>query len=347
MITIRAVAADDAVALGLWGEQQAELRVLYGEDDDVDFCVDRDRDAAHGIDPETVFASLVATDEDGESIATAMLQWPGPGLPPGAIELKRLYVREDRRRMGHSRVMMGAIEAAARRSGATSIVLETGTEQPAAIALYESLDYRRIAPYGQYAEDIRSICFAKNIATQVLVVNGTMGAGKTTTAAAVFDALGERGSRAGFIDGDYLCQAVPCPDGDPFNQELLFGNLSAVAPNCRDRGLGLMVIARVVEDPADRERYAAAFSSDAGPADVSIVRVDAPEEVRFARLAEREPEGQWRDWSLSRTVELADALEALDLDDAVVSTDDRARQDVASEVLAAAGWASPGELAPR
>jgi len=329
MISVSRVLADDAVAVGLWDEQQAELRVMYDDDDTF----------ARYIDPGTVYSSLLAREQNGDPVATAMLQWPEYELPAGSIEAKRLYVRPEHRRRGYSRVMMGALEAAAARSGATSIALETGTEQRAAIALYEAIGYREIEPYGQYSEDVRSACFAKELPTRVLVLNGSIGAGKTTSAAAVFDALEARSSRVAFIDGDFLSLAKPNPSDDPYNQRLLFANLAALAPVYRSRGIGLMVIARVVEDPDDRARYAEAFKSEAGPADVSIVRVDAPRDVREARLAAREPEGRWRDWALARTGELDESLDALDLDDAVVSSDGRTREDVAEDVLAGAGWA--------
>ncbi|WP_061963089.1 GNAT family N-acetyltransferase [Demequina aurantiaca] len=342
MLSIRRVQSDDAAARGLWDEQQAEMRVVYGDDGHVDAPEGEAFDDA--IDLSRVYASLVGADESGEDIATAMLQWPAYDLPLGTIEAKRLYVRPEHRRRGYSRVMMGALEAAARRSGATSIALETGTEQPAAIALYEALGYHRIEPYGQYNEDPRSVCFAKELPTRVLVVNGSIGAGKTTSAAAVFDALEARGSRSAFIDGDFLCQAVPPPADDPYNQALFFQNLAATAPVYRARGCGLVVISRVLEDADDRARCATAFASVAGQADVSIVRVDAPLDVREARLSVREPEGKWRDWALARTVELSDSLDSQDLDDAIVMTamdagENRSRAEVAEDVLDAAGWA--------
>jgi len=335
MISIRHVTADDAVATRLWVEQQAELRGLYVDEADQT----GDDTFSRELDTTTVFASVVGSDDAGAPVASAVLQWASDELPLGSIEAKRLYIRPSYRRRGYSRVMMGAVEVDARRSGATSVVLGTGTEQPAAIALYERMGYREIEPYGEYAEYATTVCFAKDLSTRVLVVNGSIGAGKTTSAAAVFDALEARSSRVAFIDGDFLSQAKPNPSDDPYNQRLLFANLAALAPVYRSRGIGLVVIARVVEDPDDRARYAEAFKSEAGPADVSIVRVHAPRDVREARLAAREPEGRWRDWALARTDELDESLDALDLDDAVVSTDGRTREDVAEDVLAGAGWA--------
>lgn len=335
MISIRRVQADDAVAAGLWAEQQAELRDLY-----VDPADQTEEDTfSREIDVRTVFASFVGSDESGSAAVSAVLQWASEELPLGSIEAKRLYVRPEYRRRGYSRVMMGVVEVEARRSGATSVVLGTGTEQAPAMALYEGIGYQEIEPYGEYAEYATTVCFAKDLTTRVLVVDGSVGAGKTTTAATVFDALTYRGSRAAFIDADALCQSGPAPEDDPYNQRLLFANLAAIAPVYRARGIGLIVIARVVEDPDDRERYARAFVSESGQADVSIVRVDAPQQVREARLAARNSSGQWRNWELERTVELHASVDSLDLDDAVVSTDTRTREEVASDVLEAAGWA--------
>jgi GNAT superfamily N-acetyltransferase/adenylylsulfate kinase-like enzyme len=336
MISLRRVAPDDAVAAGLWGQQQAELRSLYvdeelepGEEDSF----------ARKIDASTVFVSFVGSADDGEAVASSVLQWPDDELPAGSIEAKRLYVRPEYRRRGYSRVMMGAVEAEARRSGATSVVLGTGTEQVAAMRLYEDIGYHPIDAYGEYSEYETTVCFGKDLPTRVLVVNGSIGAGKTATAAAVLDALAGRGSRVAFIDADSLCQASPAPEEDPYLQQLMFANLAAVAPVYRDHGIGFIVIARVVEDPDDRAHYAEAFASDAGQAEVAIVRVDASPEVREDRIVARDPEGEWRDWALARTVELSDSLDSLDLDDAVVWTDQRSRAEVASDVIDEAGWA--------
>jgi len=49
------------------------------------------------------------------------------------------------------------------RNGFTTLRLETGTEQPEAVALYESLGYRRIPAFGEYASDPYSICYEKGL----------------------------------------------------------------------------------------------------------------------------------------------------------------------------------------
>ncbi|WP_084038926.1 GNAT family N-acetyltransferase [Demequina sp. NBRC 110053] len=330
MLTVRRVRADDAHAHALWKAQERDLAERYDEPDLV---------------LETVFPTLVGSwvgyAEDGAPVASIVARWsPYAESLPGDVELKRLWVDPVHRGLGHARVMLGVAEQAARRAGATRLILETGTGQPEAMALYESSGWIAMEPYGEYRDEPDSRCYQRHLATRVLIVNGTMGAGKTTVAAAVHDLLAERGAHSGYVDADLLCQAEPRQDADPFNQRLLFANLAAIAPNYRDAGFGLMVLPRVVEDPEDRERYARAFADPvAGPAEVTVVRVDAPEDVRLARLTAREPEGYWQDFAHARTVELDAVLRSLDLDDAVVdNAGDRDRLVVAAEVMDAAGW---------
>jgi len=42
-------------------------------------------------------------------------------------------------------------------------VLETGLRQPEAIALYESLGYRRREPYGRYRDSPLSVCLERDL----------------------------------------------------------------------------------------------------------------------------------------------------------------------------------------
>ena len=331
MITLRSVALEDDTTVGLWAEQQRELFARYGEPDaDADFALD--------LPPDALVTSLLAVTEEGEPVGTGLVRWSPFDSGAGSVEVKRLYVRPGARGRGHSRAIMAALEEAAMRAGAVRVVLETGVEQPEALALYEALGYERIAPYGEYMDDPRSVCFGRDLPTRVLVVNGTIGAGKTSTAAGVHDVLSERGSRTAFIDGDYLCQAEPFDAADPYKQSLLFKNLAAVAPVYREAGYGLVTISRVVEDPVDRERYAAAFGVPGAPAIVTIARVTAPQDVRMARIHAREPEGYWQDWGFARTVELEDALNSYGLDDVTVDNYGRTAKETAEALLKTLDW---------
>ncbi len=327
-LKVRQVEPDNADAHRLWKAQERDLAERY---DDPELVL------------ETEFPTLVGSwvgDEDGVPVATLVARWsPYPETRPGDLELKRVWVEPTHRGRGHSKAMMRVAEDAARRAGATRIILETGDMQPEANALYARMGYHRIDNYGEYADEPGSMCWGKDLPTRVLVVNGTMGAGKTTTAAAIHDLLGERGARSVFVDADYLCQANPSGPEDPHHQSVLFASLAALSPVWRARGYGLVVLARVVEDGDDRARYAAALSTaDAGLASVSVVRVTASAATRAARLTVREPEGYWRELALARTAELEGILDALRLDDAVLSTEDSDRLEVAAQALRAAGW---------
>ena len=46
--------------------------------------------------------------------------------------------------------MLAHLETTARTAGADVIILETGTAQPEAMALYESAGYQRVEPFGYY-----------------------------------------------------------------------------------------------------------------------------------------------------------------------------------------------------
>ena len=78
-------------------------------------------------------------------------------------EVKRMYVAPEHRGRGHSRVMLRSLEDRARALGYTRLVLETGTKQPEAIALYESEGYARIAAYGYYRDAPDTRCYAKDL----------------------------------------------------------------------------------------------------------------------------------------------------------------------------------------
>ncbi|MXG90278.1 GNAT family N-acetyltransferase [Nocardioides sp. YIM 123512] len=78
-------------------------------------------------------------------------------------EVKRMYVAATHRGHGHARAMLSHLERTAAESGAEAMVLETGTAQPEAIALYTSSGYEAIAPFGHYKDAPLNRCFAKRL----------------------------------------------------------------------------------------------------------------------------------------------------------------------------------------
>jgi GNAT superfamily N-acetyltransferase len=73
-----------------------------------------------------------------------------------------MYVIPEARGLGLARRILATLEDDARAAGRTRMVLETGTRQPEAIALYTFSGYLPCAPkFGHYREYENSRCFAK------------------------------------------------------------------------------------------------------------------------------------------------------------------------------------------
>ena len=326
-VSIDLVPWDDERLARLRADQQAELAALY----------DGEGDLEPNLPPEEMLVT-VAVSADGEVIACGSLR-DASRYGDGYGELKRMYVRPEHRGRGYSRLILRRLEWIAGGNGLRRLILETGTRQLEAIGLYRSEGYRRTACYGPYDERSLSVCYAKwlvpDAGTRVLVVNGTVAAGKTTIAEAVADLLREWGVPYAWIDVDALRRAYPTAPEDPLGQAVALDHLEAMAGVLRRRGYRHVVLAEVIERASDRELYERAFDG----AELAVVRLDASQAARLARLSAREHD-PWREWHVTRTVTLASILEAAGVDDAVVANDgDRSLREVAAEVLAAAGWA--------
>jgi GNAT superfamily N-acetyltransferase len=81
--------------------------------------------------------------EDGRPLAGGGVK----RLSEDVGEIKRMYVVPEARSRGLARVLLGALEDAARALGYTRVRLDTGPRQPHARALYESVGYRPVAAY--------------------------------------------------------------------------------------------------------------------------------------------------------------------------------------------------------
>jgi GNAT superfamily N-acetyltransferase len=76
-------------------------------------------------------------------------------------EVKRMYVAPAVRRKGIARAMLAELERTAIAAGYRRMILETGSEQPEAVALYRTAGYTEIAAFGHYAGYPHSVHLGK------------------------------------------------------------------------------------------------------------------------------------------------------------------------------------------
>lgn len=84
-------------------------------------------------------------------------------IDAGVAEIKRMYVLPDMRGRGTARRMLEVLESEARALGVTKVMLETGTLQPEAIALYEKTGYSPTGPFGEYPPSPLNVFFEKRL----------------------------------------------------------------------------------------------------------------------------------------------------------------------------------------
>ena len=149
-VRLRAVGYADPVAQQLIERVQQEYVARYGG-----------RDAAV-VDPAEFSPPLglfLVADVDG--VPAGCGAWRS--LDDGRAEMKRVYVEPAFRRRGLAQVLVDAVEADAARAGIRLLVLNTGPEQPEALALYAVLGYEPVTPFGIYADEPRAVFLGKHL----------------------------------------------------------------------------------------------------------------------------------------------------------------------------------------
>jgi GNAT superfamily N-acetyltransferase len=101
--------------------------------------------------------------DGGQAVACAGFKRYGEGT----AEIKRVFTRPAYRGQGCAGKVMAALEQRAAEQGYSRLILETGRMMAPAVALYESLGYRRIENYGQYRCMEQAVCMAKTLRPQV------------------------------------------------------------------------------------------------------------------------------------------------------------------------------------
>ncbi len=79
------------------------------------------------------------------------------------VEIKRMFVHPVHRGQGIASLILSTLESWTCEQHYTQCILETGYNQPEAIALYNKAGYLKIPNYGPYADVANSICFGKKI----------------------------------------------------------------------------------------------------------------------------------------------------------------------------------------
>ena len=149
-VTLRPLPYDHPVAHDLVEQVQEEYVRRYGGRDAAVV------DAAEFLPPLGIF--LVA-EIDGDPAGCGAWR----ALSPGVAEIKRVYVVPRFRRRGLAQAIVAALEEGAARAAHGRVVLNTGNEQPEAIALYAQLGYSPVEGYGIYACSPGAVFLGKDL----------------------------------------------------------------------------------------------------------------------------------------------------------------------------------------
>jgi ribosomal protein S18 acetylase RimI-like enzyme len=141
---------DDPDVVRMVAEVQAEYVQMYGSPDEAAV------DPGEFVPP----AGLIMVGAlGGDAVATG--GWRRRA--PGQAEIKRMYVAARARRQGLARLMLAEVERTAAAAGVTRLVLNTGSLQVPAIALYRAAGYADSEAFGHYAEIDGAVFLAKEL----------------------------------------------------------------------------------------------------------------------------------------------------------------------------------------
>jgi hypothetical protein len=167
---------------------------------------------------------------------------------------------------------------------------------------------------------------------KVIVISGSMGAGKTTVMAEASDLLAAGGVVHAAIDADTL-GIVHLPGAS--STDMMYRNLEAVWRTFAAAGVDRLLLAQAVECRGDIERIRAAVPT----ANITVCRLTASLETMRRRIKSREP-GILQDAFLARVAELNAVLDDARLEDFSLKNEGQSVTEVARELLVRAEWSS-------
>jgi adenylylsulfate kinase len=166
-----------------------------------------------------------------------------------------------------------------------------------------------------------------------LLLTGTVGSGKTTTADAIGDLFTAAQIPNAVLDVDWLGNSWPALPDDPFNDGMRLRNLAAVAGNYLRAGAVRLVAAGVVETIEERKLY-----EEAVGVELTVCRLRVDLALVRQRLARRHAGDEARlRWQLNRSGELDALLDEVRVEDVVVEATGSPAA-VAEAVLSVVGW---------
>jgi len=165
----------------------------------------------------------------------------------------------------------------------------------------------------------------------LLIITGTMGAGKTSVLEEASDILVMRGVAHAAIDLDMLGLAH-LPSGG-CSTDVMYRNLRSVCENYASLDVSRLLLARAIEDRAELELCVGVVSVS----NTVVCRLTASIEVMEQRVKLRES-GVSSQGYVCRVAELDNILDRARLENFTITNENRLLTDVAHELLVKAGW---------
>jgi hypothetical protein len=169
------------------------------------------------------------------------------------------------------------------------------------------------------------------VTESLLIITGTMGAGKTTVLGEASDVLALRHIPHAAIDMDALGLAhLPAAFG---NNAVMYRNLQSVYENYTSLGVPRFLLARAMEGRAELELCRGIFSAT----NTVVCRLSASLETMQQRVKTRETGISQHEY-VARVATLNAILDRAHLEDFSVTSENRSVSDIAREMLVKAKW---------
>jgi hypothetical protein len=166
---------------------------------------------------------------------------------------------------------------------------------------------------------------------ELLLITGTMGAGKSTVMAEASDLLERERIEHAAVDVDFLGLAYI--RSTLTNHDAMYANLKCICGNYARLGARRFLLVRAVENRAELERCRKAVGADK----VIVCRLTASMPALIERVTRRET-GILQAEYVARVETLNAILDRAGLEDFTVVNENRPVTEVAREMLARAGW---------